>query len=267
MESPELVQQAHESFASAGSDILTTSNYAVVPFHIGMERFEAYGATLTALAGQLARNAAAKYGCMVAGSLPPLFGSYRPDLFKPEQAPSLLEVIASALRPHVDFWLAETVSSIGEVRMTAEILAGDDLPRWFSFTLQDGIEAGKQEPRLRSRERVDDAVESAVEAGAAAVLFNCSQPEVMSAAVRAATSTLDSLGADLAVGVYANAFPPLPEDTQADSTLQKIREDLDPSGYLSFAEQWSRLGASIIGGCCGIGPEHIAALAKRFHGR
>ncbi|RUM54567.1 MAG: homocysteine S-methyltransferase, partial [Marinomonas sp.] len=37
-----------------------------------------------------------------------------------------------------------------------------------------------------------------------------------------------------------------------------------PESYLVWAEKWCELGATLIGGCCGIGPDHIAALAKRL---
>jgi S-methylmethionine-dependent homocysteine/selenocysteine methylase len=30
--------------------------------------------------------------------------------------------------------------------------------------------------------------------------------------------------------------------------------------YLAFAKQWYALGATVIGGCCGITPRHIQAL-------
>jgi S-methylmethionine-dependent homocysteine/selenocysteine methylase len=39
-----------------------------------------------------------------------------------------------------------------------------------------------------------------------------------------------------------------------------MRQDLSPEKYLEFAQQWKSLGASIVGGCCGIGTEHILAL-------
>lgn len=45
------------------------------------------------------------------------------------------------------------------------------------------------------------------------------------------------------------------------SGLDPIRSDLSPEGYATFAAAWRMAGAEIIGGCCGIGPEHIAALA------
>jgi len=61
------------------------------------------------------------------------------------------------------------------------------------------------------------------------------------------------------IGVYANAFPPQ-SDEAANEGLSDIRADLTPTRYAQFAKAWVRHGADIIGGCCGIGPEHIAAL-------
>ncbi|GAL15013.1 homocysteine S-methyltransferase [Vibrio astriarenae] len=31
---------------------------------------------------------------------------------------------------------------------------------------------------------------------------------------------------------------------------------------MKFAKRWHELGATIIGGCCGIGPKHIQALKE-----
>ncbi|MFP5303385.1 homocysteine S-methyltransferase family protein, partial [Cobetia sp. SIMBA_158] len=38
--------------------------------------------------------------------------------------------------------------------------------------------------------------------------------------------------------------------------------DISPSEYLGFAKKWHALGATIIGGCCGIGPEFIEVLVN-----
>jgi S-methylmethionine-dependent homocysteine/selenocysteine methylase len=73
-----------------------------------------------------------------------------------------------------------------------------------------------------------------------------------------------SRGTALPIGVYANAFPPQPKDAQANAGLDEIRSDLGPAGYLAWARDWHARGADIIGGCCGIGPEHIAALRQAF---
>ena len=38
--------------------------------------------------------------------------------------------------------------------------------------------------------------------------------------------------------------------------------DLDPAAYAGWARRWRELGAAIVGGCCGIGCAHIAALRR-----
>lgn len=262
MQSSHLVKKAHESFARAGSEILTTSNYAVVPFHLGNERFLRDGHSLTALAGELTQEVASEFGCRVAGSLPPLFGSYRPDLFLPEQATPLLQLIVEALYPHVDLWLAETVSSMTEARAVAKAITGDNRPFWVSYSLQDDGDSESEPPRLRSGEMLIDVIPQTLDLGASAILFNCSQPEVMAPAVKATEQELNRLEADLPIGVYANAFQALGKKPLANSTISNIRPELAPPAYLDFVDQWCDIGATIIGGCCGIGPEHISALHK-----
>ncbi len=261
MEAPEYVVRAHEAFIRAGADIITTNSYAVVPFHIGAGRFRSEGAHLVDLAGRLARQAAegADHQVLVAGSLPPVFGSYRPDLFDPAQVRDILKVLIAGLSPHVDQWQAETLSTIAEARAVRLALNGDPRPLWVSFTLDDET-ADPTTPRLRSGEPVTEAAQALHELRADAILFNCSQPEVMGAAVDVARDTLARLGSPLRIGVYANAFPPQPKDAAANSGLDEVRTDLTPEGYLAFARDWVSRGATIVGGCCGIGPEHITAL-------
>lgn len=259
IEAPDYVLKAHQAFVTAGADIITTNSYALVPFHIGEERFSRDGRRLAALAGSLARQAAsgAERSVMVAGSLPPLFGSYRPDLFDADRAPALLDVLVDALAPHADLWLAETQSSIAEARAVRDALGNDERPLWLSFTLEDEAADAAWRPRLRSGEPVADAARRAADLGAAAMLFNCSQPEVMEPAISAARTN-----AGLPVGVYANAFSPQSHDAAANEGLSDLRADLTPQAYLDWARRWKDAGATIIGGCCGIGPEHIRVLSQ-----
>jgi len=265
-EAPEQVEAVHRAYIEAGAQVITSNSYAVVPFHIGEARFAAEGEALAARAGQLARQAVVASGqpVRVAGSLPPLFGSYRPDLFEPARVDEVLLPLIRGLAPHVDLWLAETQSSLAEVRAIAARLPDDGKPLWLSFTLKD--EDVDAVPRLRSGEPVAEAAQLAVELGAGALLFNCSQPEVMAAALDSARETFAAAGIEIPFGAYANAFPPQPEEATANDGLDPLRPDLDPPGYLSFAQDWQARGATLIGGCCGIGPEHIAVLKARLRG-
>jgi S-methylmethionine-dependent homocysteine/selenocysteine methylase len=257
---PESVKRAHQRFVDAGAEVITTNTYALVPFHIGAEKFQADGRKLADLAGRMARAASrgALHTAQVAGSLPPLFGSYRPDLFDEAKAPALIRPLIEGLSPHVDLWLAETQSCLAEARFARQALAGDKRPFWVSFTLDDDNE-DLARPKLRSGECVAAAVTAMLELGAAAVLFNCSQPEIMEGAVDAARAVREAHGFKAKIGVYANAFPPQ-RDEAANEGLSDIRADLTPARYAQFAKAWAQHGADIIGGCCGIGPEHIAAL-------
>ena len=257
MEAPHCVSRVHDAYVAAGADVITANSYAVVPFHIGQDRFVAQGPSLADLAGRLARAAADRSArpVRVAASLPPVCGSYRADMFDADAARPVLKTLVAGLRPHADLWLAETLSAVEEAELVRETLGDDPRPLWLSFTLED-YTAATDGPVLRSGQSVGEAVAAAARLGAAAVLFNCSQPEVMAAAVEAARGG----GGSITVGVYANAFPPQPKDAVANDGLNAIRADLTPAGYLAFAQSWRSRGAQIVGGCCGIGPEHIAAL-------
>lgn len=265
MEAPQFVRAAHDAFIAAGSQVITTNSYAVVPFHVGDDVFAEQGAALIALSGKLAREAAdaAPAKVLVAGSLPPVLGSYRPDLFEPVAAKKLLQVLVDNLTGNVDVWLAETQSSVAEVEAVRDVLGDDPRPLWLSFTLQDNLDP-QGNALLRSGESIAEAVNAALRISAGAVLFNCSRPEVMATAVKTARAALTSQGSALDNGVYANAFEPSDNTRGANEGLSKMRQDTDPAGYLDFAKDWVAQGATMVGGCCGIGPEHIAALKKAF---
>jgi S-methylmethionine-dependent homocysteine/selenocysteine methylase len=266
IEGPEFVTRVHQRYVESGADILTTNSYAVVPFHIGHARFERDGFALAALSGKLARNAAdeADRAVLVAGSLPPVCGSYRPDLFDAGVARPVLQELVRALGPYVDLWLAETVSSQAEMVLMSEVLAGIPQSWWVSYTLSDDP-AHFALPRLRSGEPVESCVAHAARLGAQAVLFNCCQPEAIAGAVGVARRALDAGAASgnvphVRVGAYANAFPPQPATASANAELNALRADLGPQEYLTWVKQWLADGAEVVGGCCGVGPEHIALI-------
>ena len=268
IEAPQFVTRVHEAYVAAGADVITTNSYALVPFHIGAERCRSDGRALAALAGRLAREVADRAGrpVAVAGGLPPICGSYQAERFDAAVARSILQPLVEALRPYVDYWLGETLSLIAEAELIREAvgqtISADAKPLWLAFTLED--KAGPATAAcLRSGEGVADAVDAAVRLGAAAILFNCSRPEVMGAAVteaNAVLSKLPSTAATVRIGVYANAFQPQDAGYQANESLSGIRAEVTPAAYLDWARDWVARGATIIGGCCGIGPEHIAAL-------
>jgi S-methylmethionine-dependent homocysteine/selenocysteine methylase len=262
-EAPEFVTAVHEGYVAAGARVITTNAYALVPFHIGDERFAADGRRLAALAGRLARDVADRHpGVRVAGCLPPVMGSYRPDLFTVDAARPLVEVLVEEQAPFVDVWLAETQSSIAEVELVRAVLdaTGAAQPLWCSFTLADERDAAGR-ATLRSGESVTAAAAAAVRVGAEVISFNCSPPEVMEPAIREARAS-----SGLPIGVYANAFV-LNDGHGANESLSDLREDITPSAYVGWADRWVAAGATVVGGCCGVGTDHVSALSEHLSNR
>jgi len=268
MEAPEIVKEVHKDFIRNGAGVISTNSYALVPFHIGEEIFKKRGRALAASAGQIACEAVeeTQSNSRIAGSIPPLFGSYRADLYQPKRVAEIASPLIEGLSPYVDLWLCETQSLLAEaisVRLLIDRLDDEQKPVWISFTLVDA-EATK-EPLLRSGEPVVDAVEAMSDLGVEAILFNCCQPEVIGDAIRVTRDKLASLSRlEIEIGAYANAFSPQPKKATANEGLDEIRDDLTPSSYLNWALQWRQNGATLIGGCCGIGPDHIALLTEKL---
>ncbi|MDA0155790.1 homocysteine S-methyltransferase family protein [Vibrio sp. Makdt] len=259
IEAPDFVSQAHQNFVDAGAEIIITNSYACVPFHLGEELFAQRGFELAALSGELARAVAdqAPQAVKVAGSIPPPFGSYRPDLFKVEQAASIIQTLYDAQEPNIDLWLVETLCSIQEFESIHTVLKQSTKPCYYAFSLED---TKGDSASIRSGESVKEAVKLACQSNATGIMFNCSVPEVMDQAIIDTKQVMVELGQDLEIGVYANNFAPISSEHEANDMLQEMRE-LNGQGYLTYAKRWHELGANIVGGCCGIGPKHIQALA------
>jgi homocysteine S-methyltransferase len=99
------------------------------------------------------------------------------------------------------------------------------------------------------------------------ILANCCLPERISEAI----PVLVESGVEI-TGGYANALTNIPKDwllggnKETDGSLT-IREDITPSRYADFAEEWLDLGANLVGGCCGTTAKFIEAIHERFSQR
>ena len=255
LDDPELVYEVHRDFVAAGADILTTNTYAATRRRLDAiddDAFERVNRT----ACELARRAAdeADRPVLVAGSLPPIHGSYRPDEVRPyDELEPLYREHAALLAEHVDVLLCETMSTADEARAAAAGAARTGLPVWVAWTVADDGSG-----RLRSGESLAEAVAALDGLHVEALLVNCSMPESIDAAMAPLAAA-----ARRPFGAYANGFEAIDEDTKvADGDdVPERRADLDPQRYAEHAVAWARAGAAIVGGCCEVGPEHIAAVA------
>jgi S-methylmethionine-dependent homocysteine/selenocysteine methylase len=256
-DNPPAVQAVHEDYIRAGADVITTNSYACIRNNFAPLGLLDRLGEMNRLAAMLARQARDKAGknVLIAGSMGPQNGSYRPDLVGSyDETEALYREQAGFLEPFVDLFICETMSCIREARAAATAALSTGKPVWLSWSIEDSGEA-----RLRSGESVLEAWKDIDGMGVSAVLLNCSPPEAIG-------KVLPELAAlsNVPVGAYANAFTPIPEkwDFHGETSIPPSRTDVTPQAYAEHAASWLKSGARIIGGCCEVGPSHIECLHK-----
>ncbi len=256
IDSPNLVKEVHQAYIDVGAQVITTNTYSTIPSYLQKENKTHLMHDLIAKAGEIAREVADENAqeIIVAGSLPPLDESYRPDLV-PDEADSIpiYEELIDGLNPFVDIFLCETVSSIPE---TSNILkavsnaAEKDKKIWLSWTLLED-----KSTRLRSKETIEEAFELAESFNIDAYLFNCTDPIAITEGIKKLSDLTDK-----PIGCYPNIFG-VPFDWTLDNSIQLEPRNLSIEQFVEYKNLWKDLGASIIGGCCGLGPDYIKAIA------
>ena len=253
MDHPGLVEAIHADYFAAGATVATTNTYAIHHdrlLHQGLDGLF-HGLHLRALTAAVEARDAHGSG-LIAGSLGPLVATYRPEVTPPlAEAAGKFAEIAALLAPHVDVFLIETASSMLQAE-GALMGAGKARPVWLSMSVDD-----KDGSLLRSGEPLSDVMRLVREYAPAKVLVNCSVPEAMAAAMDVVR------GFGVPFGAYANGFTHITRDFKADqATVDALftRHDLTPEKYAGFALGWVAQGATTVGGCCEVGPAHIAAL-------
>lgn len=255
---PELIRAIHDEYFAAGAEIATTNTYNIHPTFFRTCPYPDEFEKLTHMACRLACEARDAHGAgMVAGGVGPLAGSYRPELGNDiDEAVEVFGEVARIMGEYVDVMLIETMASHDAARGAVIGAREAGKPIWLSMTVDDDDGA-----LLRSGDPVESAVALAEELGVEALLLNCSRPEAVTKAIPLLNT------AKVPVGAYANGFERITakyktDDAQVSDLSHRV--DLNPAAYAAFAEQWAADGATIIGGCCEVGPAHIAELVKRL---
>ncbi len=255
---PDAVRGIHDDYFAAGADIATTNTYAIHRDRLVNTPFKDQFEALHRQAVDIANAARDAHGSgQVAGSLGPLGWSYKAEFAPPsaEAAPLYAEIVALH-DAQVDLFILETMSGVDQARGGLMGCANTDKPVWLALSVDDD-----DGTKLRSGEPLADILPLLDEFDVDAVLLNCSRPEAISAGLSVLATGNRPFGA------YANGFTSISDSFKAaGETVDKLeaRRDLGPMEYADFADAWVKQGASIIGGCCEVGPSHIAEIAKRM---
>ena len=252
-EEPELVRKAHVDFIEAGASIVTLNTYSTTP-----ERLEANDlldkfSFFHKKAIDLAREAIdyTQKDILIAGCLPPLVASYRPDKAPDyDKCVDLYLQIVREQESFVDLFICETMASIKEAKAAVVAAKTSGKTVWCGLTLEDD-----ENCELRSGEKLIDSVSELKSIGQKEFLLNCSFPEVIDKGITILSQNCKFFGG------YGNGFTSIePLKTASNVSVLSARTDLGPEKYSKHALNWANQGAAVVGGCCEIGPSHIKYL-------
>ncbi|MBO1335452.1 homocysteine S-methyltransferase [Streptomyces sp. VRA16 Mangrove soil] len=256
-EEPEAIVAAHRAYYTAGASVAITASYQATFEGFGRRGIgRAEAARLMASSVELAREAARRtdtgrplwvaasvgpYGAMLADgseyrgryglSVDELVAFHRPRL----------QVLAAA---EADVLALETVPDAEEARALLTLVRELAVPAWLSYSVEGG--------RTRAGQPLAEAFALAADVEEiVAVGVNCCAPRDADDAVRIAAEVTGK-----PVVVYPNSG----ERWDARARAWK-------GGSAFSAGQvgaWAGQGARLIGGCCRVGPEGIAAIAREL---
>ena len=253
---PEIVMQVHYEFIKAGSKVLSLNNYTATPQRLreygNSEQFSnSHDIAASILMRAIDRANINRNEIDIAGSLPPLVASYvASEALDFDTSVEQYKELIAVQQPFTDLFLIETMSNVSEAKAAISALKDFDETVLVGLTISDDFSN-----TLRSGEPLEKAVEEILEIGASALMLNCSYPE----AIDNALPILASSGVPF--GGYANGFTSIKKLIPG-STVNNLtsRKDLSKRRYAKHVQKWLELGATIIGGCCEIGPEYISHL-------
>jgi methionine synthase / methylenetetrahydrofolate reductase(NADPH) len=247
---PELVAKVHEDFVRAGAQVIETNTFGANAL-----RLEKYGLSsrvqeLNASGVRVARAAAGTQAYVVGAMGPSGYflgeagrGTAAEDLAKVKLV--YLEQARALLDESVDALVVETIRQAPELRAAVEaaVEASEGrVPVVASVSLDEN-------GRMAEGTEADDIARLAREWGASIVGVNCSDGPM---------GVLAAVGKMVPIGLPVLASPNAGQPRRVDERMVYVST---PEYFGIYARRMIRVGARLVGGCCGTTPEHIRRVA------
>jgi len=248
LKNPKIVEAVHRAYVEAGADIIETNTFGANRIKLGDYHLDKKVRDINLEAAQLARVAIGPKG-YVCGSIGPLGKMLDPlGEITFDQAYQTFAEQAKALEEGgADCVSIETISDLQEMRAAVIAVKSETkLPIIASLTYDEG-------EKTVYGTTPEVAVTVLESLGIDVIAANCSTgPEgILKVAKRYLAVT------KLPVMVMPNAGMP-------ELIGNKAVYKMTPAKFGAFAKKFAEMGVSIIGGCCGTGPEHIRAIKSEI---
>jgi S-methylmethionine-dependent homocysteine/selenocysteine methylase len=255
---PEIVRAVHEDYIAAGADAVIANTFATSPLlfnHLGRDdELPAIDAAAVAAARQ-----ASQERVPVAGSFstmrPVVKGSDRTARqreWAKKDAKELFKRKADSLvAADVDFIVMEMMRDLDYSLWATEAAVATGLPVWVGIAVEADAN-GRLKGFGREDFAFEDIIRPLMETGATVLNIMHSSPNDTTTAIPVAQAKWKGpLGAYPESGYFA-----MPD--------WKFVDIIPVPAFVELAKAWAERGVTILGGCCGIGPDHIKALADAF---
>ena len=244
---PNLVFKIHTNHIKAGASYITTNTFRSTPRafkKMGLSNKEAHIKSKASFDSAIksAKKASKKNKRIhILGSIAPLEDCYLPSLFPGKKiALKEFEEIGEWINnENLSAFLLETMNSIIETEICLKAIKKFNLPIWVSFNLLNS-------KKIRSGENFIDAIEMIKKYSVNCLLINCNPLKRSSNALKIVNNNWKNNW-----GVYPNLGIGEPSTDGIISSYHNNEE------FLNFIKNSIKLGAKIVGGCCGVSPKHI----------
>ncbi|MCH7892463.1 MAG: homocysteine S-methyltransferase [Gemmatimonadetes bacterium] len=268
LEDPDAIRRAHTDFLLAGSDCITAVTYqASIPGFVArgltyegavevLERAVTIAVEARDVFWSDTRNRGQRLRPLVAASVGP-YGAYRADGSEYTGEYSLSDgelmgfhegrwrILAESA---ADLLACETIPSLQEAEVLLELLRRTpDRWAWMSFSCRDGAHLSDGSP-LAEAAGICGAVP-----GVAAVGINCTRPEFVVELISVVRNSTEK-----PIIVYPNA------GGRYDAERKSWEGDPPQHDWPALVGKWRDLGATVIGGCCRVGPEDTSLMRGRL---
>ena len=253
----ELVVDTHLDFIKAGAELIVTNNFAVRKMRFIENNSLEYLEQAIRTAGKLAKSARdlSNKLILVAGSLPTQGNTYQSEIFENDNdLHKSFNDTAKILEPYVDLYYLDVLCSVKEIKIVLQAI------KEFSKPILIGLHFRKS-GLLPSNESVSDVNKVIKNFNCCGLLAACVSPEIVELVLT------DFQNQNLPYGFKVNAFENIPEDFIIDpvsspqpTSVLGVRKNFNPNAFKDFVSKTIKQGASLLGGCCEIKPQHIESL-------
>jgi homocysteine S-methyltransferase len=259
----QLVIDTHLDFIKSGADVIVTNNFSARRSRTIQNNVDEHFNYANEKAGELALKAkeVSKKNILIAGSLPAQNDTYIPDERDQNLIKKDFSDQATLLKPFIDFFYLDVLSSIREVEIALNVVEKINLPVLVGIHIREN---GK----LSSGETITKMVETCKSKNWLGLITACVSPEIVE-------NTIDEIKAlEIPFGFKANLWKkqPLPvgeivkigEDGVGENPVDILgtRDDVTGKVFCDFSKRMLDKGATILGGCCETKPSHISAISK-----